>query len=60
MIDLDENRMEFKYRMLGRLQQDCEYYLSNGGRDANHALYYHDEVRHIVFKTMYILPSLCY
>ena len=47
MIDLDENRMEFKYRMLGRLQQDCEYYLGNGGRDANHALYYHDEVRHI-------------
>ena len=47
MIDLDENRMEFKYRMLGRLQQDCEYYLGNGGRDANHALDYHDEVRHI-------------
>ena len=38
---------EFEYRMLGRLQQDCEYYLGAGGKDAEHALYYHDEKRHI-------------
>lgn len=27
---------EFKYNLLGRLKQDCEYYLGNGGRHAKH------------------------
>ena len=26
----------FEYRMLGRLQSDCEYYLGFGGRCAKH------------------------
>lgn len=40
-------RQQHNYMMLDRLRCDCEYYLNYGGRDADHALYYHNEQRHI-------------
>jgi len=36
----------FNYRLLGRLQQDCEYYLGNGNRTKKH-LWAGDEVEQI-------------
>lgn len=33
----------FEYMLLNRLQCDCEYYLSYGGRDAQHCLCALDE-----------------
>ena len=33
----------FSYMMLDRLKSDCEYYLVNGGRNAKHSLWAHDE-----------------
>lgn len=33
----------FNYKLLGRLMQDCEYYLNYGNRDAQHCLWAHDE-----------------
>lgn len=33
-VDSPQNR--FDYQLLGRLQQDCEYYLGNGNRAAKH------------------------
>ena len=33
----------FNYMMLDRLKSDCEYYLVNGGRNAKHSLWTHDE-----------------
>ena len=35
------------YMLLSRLQQDCNYYLGHGGRDAKHALWAHDEQEQI-------------
>lgn len=37
----------FNYMLLDRLRCDCEYYLSYGGRDANHCLWAHDEQKQI-------------
>lgn len=37
----------FRYMMLDRFRSDCEYYLGFGGRNAEHALWAHDEKRHI-------------
>ena len=34
---------KFNYMLLSRLQQDCNYYLGYGGRDAKHCLWAHDE-----------------
>lgn len=53
-----EKPFEFEYMMLSRLQSDCEYYLGSGGQNAEHALYYHDEKKHIEeMKKIYdILP----
>lgn len=33
--------------MLSRYAQDCRFYLGNGRRDAEYALYYKNEERHI-------------
>jgi hypothetical protein len=30
------NDRSFNYQLLGRLQQDCEYYLGNGARNKKH------------------------
>lgn len=32
---IEESEPRFKYMMLDRLRQDCEYYLGNGGRSVN-------------------------
>lgn len=42
---LKENEGDFTkyYMLLSRLQQDCNYYLGHGGRDAKHSLWAHDE-----------------
>lgn len=37
----------FEYRMLGRLEADCLFYLGYGQRCAWYALYYYDERTHI-------------
>jgi hypothetical protein len=42
-VDLFKSDDRFRYMMLGRLQSDCEYYLGFGGRNAEHALWAHDE-----------------
>lgn len=34
-MDILERDDEFRYRLLGRLQSDCEYYLGFGNRDVN-------------------------
>lgn len=34
--EIDRSSSEFLYRMLGRLEADCLYYLGNGGRFAGH------------------------
>ncbi len=38
---------KFNYMLLGRLQQDCEYYLGEGKRNANHCLWAKDEQKQI-------------
>ena len=43
---LKSNDSRFKYMMLSRLQQDCEYYLGFGGRQPSR-LWAHDEVKQI-------------
>lgn len=40
------NDNSFEYSLLGRMQQDCEYYLGNGGRHAKH-LWAGNEQEHI-------------
>lgn len=42
---MENNR--FNYMLLSRLQQDCEYYLGCGGRNAQHSLWAHDERKQI-------------
>lgn len=39
---IEESEPRFKYMMLDRLRQDCEYYLNNGGRSVN-SLWAEDE-----------------
>ena len=34
---------KFNYMLLSRLQQDCNYYLGYGGKDAKHCLWARDE-----------------
>lgn len=34
---------KFNYMLLSRLQDDCDYYLGNGGRNAKHSLWAQDE-----------------
>lgn len=41
-----EDKNEFSYMMLGRLQSDCKYYLGYGNRNPKD-LYYGDEHKHI-------------
>lgn len=36
-------RDRFNYMLLSRLQEDCEYYLGYGNRDAKHSLWAGDE-----------------
>lgn len=36
----------FNYMFLGRLKQDCKYYLGNGNRNKKH-LYFQNEKEHI-------------
>lgn len=42
-----DNPAQFEYQLLGRLQQDCEYYLGNGNRAKKH-LWAGDEAEQIV------------
>lgn len=42
MEDWSKYEPKFRYMMLSRMKQDCEYYLSNGGRSTNH-LWAHNE-----------------
>jgi hypothetical protein len=46
-MDLLKGDDRFRYMMLGRLQSDCEYYLGFGSRNAEHALWAHDEKEQI-------------
>lgn len=39
----EENPQEFDYRLLSRLKSDCDYYLGNGNRDAEHCLWAKNE-----------------
>ena len=39
----EENSQEFEYRLLSRLKSDCDYYLGNGGRNAEHCLWAKNE-----------------
>lgn len=39
----EENPQEFEYRMLARLKSDCDYYLGNGNRNAEHSLWAKNE-----------------
>lgn len=41
-----DNTAKFEYQLLGRLQQDCEYYLGNGNRAKKH-LWAGDEAEQI-------------
>jgi hypothetical protein len=42
MEDWSKKDKTFRYMMLSRMKQDCDYYLGNGGRSTNH-LWAHDE-----------------
>ena len=42
MEDWKRYEPKFRYMMLSRMKQDCDYYLGNGGRSANH-LWAHNE-----------------
>lgn len=44
---MKNQNQKFEYMFLGRLQQDCDYYLNCGGRDANHCLWAQDEQKQI-------------
>ena len=46
MNDILKSDAKFRYMMLDRMRQDCEYYLGNGNRYAKH-LWAGDEVKHI-------------
>lgn len=46
MEDWSKYKANFRYMMLDRLRQDCEYYLGNGNRHAGH-LWAHNEVEQI-------------
>lgn len=46
MQDILKGDDRFRYRMLDRFRQDCEYYLNNGGRNSN-VLWSKDEKQHI-------------
>lgn len=43
---VDEEALKFDYQLLGRLQQDCDYYLGHGNRAKKH-LWAGDEVEQI-------------
>jgi hypothetical protein len=45
--ETEETDYRYYYMLLSRLQQDCNYYLGHGGRDAKHALWAHDEQEQI-------------
>lgn len=36
MEDWNKYEPKFRYMMLSRMKQDCDYYLGNGGRSTNH------------------------
>ena len=36
ITEIKQHDDEFKYRLLSRLQQDCEYFLGNGARHIKH------------------------
>jgi hypothetical protein len=44
--DFTKHDDKFRYQMLSRLQQDCEYYLGNGQRNPKH-LWSQNEKEHI-------------
>lgn len=50
------------YMLLSRLQQDCEYYLNYGNRDAKHSLWAGDEQSQInkmreIYSALLIKPE---
>lgn len=46
MEDILKSEAEFRYMMLGRFREDCEYYLNYGNRNSK-ALWSLDERKHI-------------
>lgn len=38
---------KFNYMLLSRLQQDCDFYLGHGNRDAKYSLWARDEQKQI-------------
>ena len=46
MKDILKSEKHFRYMMLDRMRQDCEYYLNYGGRSAK-VLWAKDEKQHI-------------
>ena len=44
--DLENDKYEFEYMLLGRMRSDCEYYLGYGNRN-NSRLYGNDPKQHI-------------
>ena len=46
MEDWSKYKPNFRYMMLSRLKQDCDYYLGNGNRSTN-ALWSHNEADQI-------------
>lgn len=46
MEDWSRYEPKFRYMMLSRMKQDCDYYLGNGNRSTNH-LWAHNEVDQI-------------
>lgn len=46
-VSPEERAQRFQYMMLSRLESDCHFYLGHGNRDAEYALYYHNEKKHI-------------
>ena len=42
-VESEENPQEFDYRLLSRLKSDCDYYLGNGNRNAEHCLWAKNE-----------------
>lgn len=53
MDDLTHRDSTFRYQLLSRLQEDCKYYLGNGGRHKKH-LWANDEKQQIqIMKELY-------
>ncbi len=62
LVDDLTDGQRHQYMMLGRLQSDCEYYLSFGGQNARHCLWAKDEQKQIdemrkIYATLPVAPE---